>query len=409
MNYFNEKTTLAEIVEKYPDTINVFTSNGFRQMGNAEMRKKFAGNLNLKTALMLKQIDYESFSELLIEAIENKTYANDVTVSSGTQENGDINLVGLLPCPVRIPLLEAFNKFIKSFEKEHNIRVSHELKAASMGLDWIEENIRGTEDADKLPDIFISAGFDTFFDKDLFGKFNEQGLFEDISEQNEYNKLFAPYNMKDPKNNFSLIGVVPAIFLVNTDELGDLKMPETWADLMKHEFKKSVSLPVGDFDLFNGILLNIHKKYGDEGVRKIGESLLESLHPSQMVNSNKKRNNRPIVTIMPYFFTKAVKNGGPMQAVWPKDGAIISPIFMIAKKEKKELIRPIVKFFSSRTVGEILSHQGLFPGVNPDIDNRIPEENTFQWLGWDYIYNNNLSKLIEHCVKVFENSHNESE
>ena len=60
--------------------------------------------------------------------------------------------------------------------------------------------------------------------------------------------------------------MVAAVFLVNTDELGDRAVPVSWEDLLKPEFENSVSLPIGDFDLFNAILLNIYKKYGEDGI-----------------------------------------------------------------------------------------------------------------------------------------------
>ena len=159
---------------------------------------------------------------------------------------------------------------------------------------------------------------------------------------------------------------------------------------------------MGDFDLFNGILLNIHKLYGDEGVRKLGRSLLASMHPSQMVKSDRMKENKPIVTIMPYFFTKMVKEGGTMAAVWPEDGAIISPIFMLSKKDKIDKLQPLIDFFASKVVGEVLSHNGLFPSVNPEVDNRIERSNKYMWLGWDYIYSNDIAALIEHCEKTFD-------
>ena len=236
------------------------------------------------------------------------------------------------------------------------------------------------------------------------GKFKEQGVFADYSPIQNYNHLFADIDLKDPKQHFSLLGVVPAVFLINTQELGDLPLPTSWADIMKPEFEKKVSLPVGDFDLFNAILLSIYKKYGDDGVEKLGKSLLESLHPSQMVKSAKKRNNRPIVTIMPYFFTKMVKEGGTMKAVWPSDGAIISPIFMLTKADKQAELQPIVDFFASQQVGEILAHSGLFPSVHPNVDNRIAENNKFMWLGWDYIYSHDISATIKHCEQLFQSS-----
>ena len=405
MKYFDENSTLLEIVEKYPETVDVFTSNGFSQMNDVEQRQKFAKSISLKIALMLKQIDLKTFSNLLIEAIEQNDNNIDATLATNVKsaDTEALDIVGLLPCPVRIPLLEQFNNFVKDFTAKNGVGVNHELKAASMGLDWVEKNIVGISDAKQLPDPFISAGFDMFFDEEMIGKFKRNGVFEDTTKLPKFNSLFEEMKLKDPKNHYAMIGVVPAVFLINQTELGDRPVPKTWADIMKPEFEKRVSLPVGDFDLFNGILLNIHKKYGDEGVKKLGRSLLESMHPSQMVKSNRKKENRPIITIMPYFFTKMVKEGGPMIAVWPEDGAIVSPIFMLSKKEKIEKLQPIVDFFASKKVGEILSHSGLFPSVHPEVDNRIPKENKFMWLGWDYIYKNDISKLIKHCKMLFEN------
>ena len=406
MKYFEENDTLYDIVEKFPQTIPVFTSNGFSQMGDEEKRKQFAKSISLEMALMLKQLDVKIFSNLLIEAIEQENKNTDATLAANKKSDSEntLNVVGLLPCPVRIPLLERFNNFTKEFTAEYKTEINHELKAASMGLDWVENNIKGIENADELPDLFISAGFDMFFDEEMIGKFKRAEVFEDTTKIKEFNSLFAEIDLKDPKGHYALISVVPAVFLINTTELGDIPVPRSWEDLMKPEFEKRVSLPVGDFDLFNGILLNIHKKYGDEGVKKLGRSLLESLHPSQMVKSEKKKTNRPIVTIMPYFFTKMVKEGSKMQAVWPADGAIVSPIFMLSKKDKKEKLQPVIDFFASKEVGEILAHGGLFPSVHPEVENRIPKENKFMWLGWDYIYSNDISKLIKHCEKVFEDS-----
>ncbi len=93
-----------------------------------------------------------------------------------------------------------------------------------------------------------------------------------------------------------------------------------------------------------------------------------------------------------------------MTAVWPKDGAIISPLFMLSKKDKIEELQPVIDFFASKEVGEILSHSGLFPSINPDVDNNLSKDDGFMWLGWDYIYDNDISKLIRHCESVFENA-----
>ncbi len=134
---------------------------------------------------------------------------------------------------------------------------------------------------------------------------------------------------------------------------------------------------------------------------RLGKSLLKSMHPSQMVKSHIKKEEKPIVTIMPYFFTKMLFVEGPMVPLWPQDGAIISPIFMLTKQEKKEELKPLVDFLMSEKVGKILSHNGRFPSVNPNVDNRVPKEQKYLWLGWDFIKKNDIGSLIIRCEKIF--------
>lgn len=74
-----------------------------------------------------------------------------------------------------------------------------------------------------------------------------------------------------------------------------------------------------------------------------------------MVKSDKMKTNTPTVTIMPYFFTKMIKADGPMVPVWPNDGAAISPIFMLTKKDKAEKIKTCRLFSRRRGRNSIFS------------------------------------------------------
>lgn len=402
--YFNSDQSLFEITSKYPETLPVFVSQGFTQLQEEDKRRSFGKSISLKNALFFRKINIETFSRMLIEAIELSE--NNPVAGAKMESEESIRVEGLLPCPVRIPLTEALEKFINGNGNSQKTMISYELKAASMGLDWLKEILLKEYDPANLSDIFISAGFDLFFDEKLMGKFKKQGVFCDLTGFEKLNSDFDndKIDLKDPKSHYSMIGVVPAVFLINTMELKGRNIPGSWEDVLDPAFKNSISLPIGDFDLFNAILLNINKNYGTEGVRSLGKNLLESLHPSQMVKSEKKKENRPAVTIMPYFFTKMAKGGGPMKPVWPKDGAIISPIFMLSKNDKKEKIKPVVDFFSSVKVGEILSHNGLFPSTNPEVDNRLPAGSKFMWMGWDYIYNFDIAGQIKKCERIFDSS-----
>ena len=397
--YFDAKDTLYEITEKYSEALELLISVGFDNIKDENMRKIFGKSISLEDALKLKKINIETFVEQLIEKIQN----NEEISNKLSSKKDMVKISGVLPCPVRVPLIEAFENWLAN--KKFDFNIAYELKAASMGINWLKDILENQSEKE-LPDIFISAGFDLFFDKKLFGKYKSQDIFEDLTDFDKYNEDFHNdyIKLEDPNKQYSILGVVPAVFLVNQEELNGRKIPSSWEDILKDEFENSVSLPIGDFDLFNAILLNIYKKYGEEGVKKLGRSLQRSMHPSEMVKSHIKEYDKPAVTIMPYFFSKMVKRGSPMVSIWPKDGAIISPIFMLSKKDKKEKIKPIVDFFASEEVGEILSHNGKFPSVNPNVNNMITKENKYMWIGWDYIQGNDISNLIRECENIFNDA-----
>lgn len=394
--YFSIKDTLYDITEKYPEAVELLVSIGFENMANDEQRAKFGKHITLEKALMLKQLSAEGFSEQLLERIESRE-----AVKTGESDEA-IKIAGVLPCPVKFPLMESFEKWMAENSSTLGFEVEHELKAASSGLDWLLESLK-EKGFESIPDLFISAGFDLFFDKELFGKYKSSELFKDITGFEKYNSDFEneEISLRDPDGHYSMVGVVPAVFLVNTEELDGREIPKSWEELLSDEFFNSVSLPIADFDLFNSILLAVYKNFGEEGVVKLGRILKSSMHPAEMVKSYRKSSDKPIVTIMPYFFTKMIKENDPMIPVWPEDGAIISPIFMLSKSESAEKLKPLVDFFASKEVGEILSHNGRFPSVHPEVDNNLDENQKFMWIGWDFINSNDIGRLISRCEDIF--------
>lgn len=397
--YFKETDKIGDIIKNYPETLEFFIGKGFDQLSN-ESALKLIGKLSLNMALKSKGINLDGFCQLLEEYIDLSRDSADITMNKRNKQKEGINILGLLPCPVANPILEK----LKEFEEGSELKLNYDLKAAAHGLDWLKDDVKKETNPDNLADIFISAGFDLFFDEELMGKFRKESVFKDGTKFSAYNKDFQNdyINLKDPTGAYSMLAVVPAVFLINKKELGDREAPKTWVDLLKPEFEKSVSLPVSDFDLFNAILLNINKKYGEEGVRKLGKSLIQSMHPAQMIKSDRLKSNKPAVTIMPYFFSRMAKEGGAMTAQWPEDGSIISPIFMLTKEKKLNEMEGLIDFLASKQLGEILSHQGLFPSISPEVDNGIDEDKKYMWLGWDYIMENNLQDLIHRCEEIFE-------
>lgn len=383
---------IQEILSRYPDLKDTFEVNGFKGLDN-EMILKQLSKLTLEQVLQNKGIGVDVFVSMLNDQVSEEQI--DVTLQKATSNDGNIDIIGLLPCPVRIPLLEQFNKL------SNLDNINHNLKAASEGLDWLKEDVKNAKEED-LADIYISAGFDLFFEEELMKRFKDKKVFEDFYQEMEFNSDFNNENiqLRDPKGDYSIFSVVPAVFLVNTLVLGDRPLPKTWADLLNPIYEGSISLPVSDFDLFNAILIHLYQEFGIKAIEKLGKQLISSMHPAEMVKSDRRSRVKPAISIMPYFFTKMALPGSVMQAVWPEDGAIISPIFMLSKKDKKEELKEVTDLFMSQETGEILSHKGLFPSVLKGVDNNL-EGKTFKWIGWDYINNNDIGKILKLCMDTF--------
>jgi ABC-type Fe3+ transport system substrate-binding protein len=400
--------TVKEVLDRWPETLDVFVANGFDNFRDEKQRAHVGAFLKLERAAQTKKYDLDNFLGLLQSKIDEQRNQVDVTMKKTHRQDSEVRVSGLLPCPVRLPLLEGFDAFIEAYSERTGIDVSYKLEAASVGADWIEENIRGIEDPAELPDVFVSAGFETFFDRRTIGRFKDQAVFTDITGD-VVNRDFDGIDIKDPKKDYSIIAAVPAVFMVNHEERGDLPVPKRWSDLLRPEFERKVALPVGDFDLFNAILLALHKEHGDGGVEKLGRCMLKSMHPSQMVkNAKRVAEEKPYVTIMPYFFTKMARMVKSLEIIWPEDGAIVSPIFMLTKRASLDKVRPIAEFLASPAVGEILAHKGLFPSLHPEVDNQLNSDHPWKWVGWDYIYQNDIGALIGHTNQVFETAMNAS-
>lgn len=397
--YFLLSDSIYDLTTKYPETLDFFLNNGFENFKNEALRSSIGKTISIERALELKHLNKDMVSEKLDEIIRISRGENSLEVAvSKNDDRADISIQGILPCPVRLQALESFDKWLKS----SGLNVNYELPAASMGLDWLKERILKANSDEDLADMYLSSGFSLFFDNKLMGKYRDSDVFAELREFTKLNKDFDNdyIDLKDPKQKFSVIGVIPAVFMVNKILLEDRKVPESWEDILKPEFEGKIALPVQDLDLFNAILLSIYKLYGVEGVRDLGKGMSASMHPAQMLKAGAKA-DAPIITIMPYFFTWMAKQNSGMEVVWPKEGAIISPMIVLTKLKSKEKIKKLSDFIFSKDMASMLSADNKFPSTHPEVDNELSEDKKFVWIGWDFINNNDIGQLIIELEKEF--------
>ncbi len=404
--YFDVKEKVYDITERYPETLDVFAANGFEHLKNEKMRKIMGKTITVEMACKTKKVNLDIFEEKLVEVIRQTRENIDLSLNDTKKESGGkVKMLGVLPCPVRIPLMENFSEWLKTHEETLGTGIDYEFKAANVGVQWIRDEIEHSS-VEELADLFMSAGFDLFFDEKLMGRFKSQGVFKDLSGFKKLNKDLdnEEVSLRDPQEQYTVFSVVPAVFLVNTDELNGRTKPESWEDLLNGDFERSVSLPLNDFDLFNAMLLTIYRYFGEDGIRRLGRAHMRSMTPAEMVKSNIRNTSSgiPTVTVMPYLFAGMVREESPLKAVWPEEGAIASPIFLLTKESSREEVKPIVDYLLSKEVGQLLATNGKFPSTNTEVDNGLREDQKFMWLGWDFINSHDdLGALINHCMEIF--------
>ncbi|MGL4854377.1 MAG: ABC transporter substrate-binding protein [Lentisphaeria bacterium] len=404
-NLFSSDISIANLTYKFPQSINILIAAGFSQFENESLRNTLGSKISLAQAAKSKNIDLDSLISKILEAINHIT-SSDITLNHSHISSNSFSLAGLVPCPIRIPLLEAINHEITQIKLNHSIDVSYELKAASQGANWINEKFN-SKSHHELPDVFISAGFEAFFDPNAIGKFIQDSTYFNPVNFSQKNPAFSNYDLADPKNKYGIISFVPAVFLINSNLLGDLPAPNSWQELLHEKYYGKVAIPVDDFDLFSAVLVTIYKMFGPDAILKLAKLLAINIHPASVASQRPDNHYpQPAITIMPYFFTRMASMSPKVRIIWPADGAIVSPIFLLAKKENAQITKPITDFLSSQTVGEILAHRGLFPSLHPNVDNKLPINPPLAWIGWDFIYNNNIPNLIKTCLDIFNSNSN---
>ena len=125
--------TVKDVLERWPETLDVFIANGFANFRDERQRNAVAAFLKLERAAQTKNYDLENFLGLLQQKISEQQNQVDVTMKQTQKAGSQINVSGLLPCPVRLPLLEGFDAFIEDFTRQTG--PPGQLQAGS-GFSW---------------------------------------------------------------------------------------------------------------------------------------------------------------------------------------------------------------------------------------------------------------------------------
>ena len=385
--------TVREVLELHPETLPVFAAHGLEMFTDAGVRTSFGAALRLRTALRAAGINPELFSSRLQEAVAEAGHQGASRTPSA-YENSNLSLFALLPCPLKVPLEEAFLAFLAALPEERRAAISFCLEGnANSQLDYADYADHFETLAD-LPDIVITPGFNSFFHPNFVERFIKSGQFASVNLCDGDRQLSA-LGITDPQGHYTMLAMNLLVLVVDHSRLGERAVPRSWGDLLRPEYAKSIAIRGNrDGTFCETLLLALYQDFGADGLSRLGRNVAWGWHPSQMVKcAGSGREDTPAISVMPLFFANNIKNRDRVTVVWPEDGALVSPVTMLVKADKRAELSELVDFLIGPQVAGICAG-AAFPALHPEVDNRLPPDASFKWIGWDYVTNNDLKALI---------------
>lgn len=303
-------------------------------------------------------------------------------------------LVALLPCPVKVPIEQAFEDFLTTLSPERREAIAYTLEGNANIEAAFYEAVEEIDALDNLPDIIITPGFNVFFEPLFVSRFIKPGLFTSVSDFAGDQHL-ARLGVLDPGGHYSMLAMNLLVPVVDLKRLGDRPLPQRWSDILKPEYANSIAIRGHKDGTFcETLLMTLYQENGADGLAALGRNVRYGWHPSQMVKAALGSDpESPAISIMPLFFAKRLQGRDDVRVVWPQDGALISPVTMLVKTKKREELKDLLGFLTGKQVSAIFA-DAFFPAVHPEVDNRLPEGATFKWIGWDYITRQDIKQLI---------------
>lgn len=384
---------LLQIAEMNSEFIAVFEKHGIGNYFKPENLKKIGRFTRLNTLLCSNHLDAELFIESLndIHNQASETIVQDIS----NQEN--LHFAAMLPCGLRNPFKEYVESFLNdnSHELSHlnfliEGNVNHELSYYPL-LDQIK-------DANELPDIIMASDVNNFFHRPFVERFIKTGVFETFQPY-PLNNYMEKTHYADPDKHFTMYTANMLIMAVDKGKLGNRDMPEKWDDLLDSSFENDIIMRGEDNFFCNAVMLPFFKDKGMDAIRILAHNIKKGLHPAEMVKLVGKNDTEgAAVYIMPWFFSKRIKNPN-VQIVWPEDGAIASPVFLLVKKNKIEQYKELLHFLFRKETGDMLKGR-FFPSTHPNVVNDDFADSV-KWLGWDFLTKHDIGKLKEDIQTEF--------
>lgn len=345
-------TKVSDILHRYPQARSVFNASGLGALASDEGMRVLSPFLTLGTALRSRFINQDQFLEMLETAVE-KEPALEAPGLESLEAQGDLTLLGLMPCGLKMPFSRAFTSFITALEKEGGPQVRYAVEGNMNQELSYYAYVDTVETAEELPDIILSADFNAFYGHRFYDRFVATGKMTGYGSI-EPSEAYSAAGIPDPRGEYTLLCVNPLVIVANLNQLRGRPLPQAWADVLDPAWENSLVIRGGENFFCHAVLLPVYQAFGAEGLRRLARSIATGLHPSQMVNRIDKDMDGALY-VMPEFFARRIRHQDRITVVWPEDGALASPVTLQVRPDKKAALKPILDYLTGDDLARVLA------------------------------------------------------
>ncbi|MCB9496041.1 MAG: ABC transporter substrate-binding protein [Fibrobacteria bacterium] len=301
-----------------------------------------------------------------------------------------------LPCPIRVPLERAF------LDQRENgtlpdLRIlleGHANKGEKADRDLAKAHPH------ELPWLLLTPGVGWLYGKESRARLMDSGAFQDPSG---WARDSGPMpELRDPEGHVSILAANLTVLVVDDHRAQGRKRLESWSDLLDPSWESGLALRGNGKTFCETTLLTLLDHFGWDSMPNLRRAVGGFGHPAQMVKSlSKPGPTTPPAATLPLFFARLIPRREGLRIVWPREGAIASPVTMLVRKGAPEEVMELARWLCGREVADLCSNVGL-PSCHPEHPWTIAEGRNLLWIGWDTIREQDLEEQLTRLQALFE-------
>lgn len=297
------------------------------------------------------------------------------------------SIVAIVSFLFTMSLEDEFNKIKVSADPDAKILFpKNDLKKL------INKEIENAESFDELPDLLIRSDY-----TGLTHKMIKEGL-----QSNIFENVMPLADRKDMYHkDLTFLGAKPWVIVVDRSIDRDIVSPSHWSDLLDSSLMNKIGIQGKDDKFCGTLMMYMYERYGKEGLEALAKNIKNVWHFTGVIKSLGKGNlNAAPINVMPLANAMMIVNQEPIEIIWPEEGALATPIYMLAKKEKITALESYIKYITGEKFEKLLTRNHIY-SVKTGLDKKL------EYLSLEYINDiESMENHKEYLNKVFKDSIN---